>query len=118
MNSWREGVVTPAILPNRRRPALTAWPESKRAKRAERWGQAAVCGPPVPGWTRSGRLGSGRQGAFAGGRLRRVPGQNPVTRIEQVALDLSRLADEVGDYLGPGCQEGAAVLAFGVAAGD
>jgi hypothetical protein len=30
-----------------------------------------------------------------------MPAQNPLTRIEQVALDLARLADEVGDYLGP-----------------
>ena len=33
--------------------------------------------------------------------LRNVPEQNPITRIEQVALDLGRLAEEVGDYLGP-----------------
>jgi hypothetical protein len=33
--------------------------------------------------------------------LGNVPGQNPITRIEQVALDLGRLAEEVGDYLGP-----------------
>jgi hypothetical protein len=26
--------------------------------------------------------------------------QNPLTRIEQVALDLGRLADEIGDYAG------------------
>ena len=30
-----------------------------------------------------------------------MPEQNPITRIEQVALDLGRLAEEVGDYLGP-----------------
>ena len=30
-----------------------------------------------------------------------VPEQNPITRIEQVALDLGRLAEDVGDYLGP-----------------
>ncbi len=27
--------------------------------------------------------------------------QNPITRIQQVATDLERLADEAGDYLGP-----------------
>jgi hypothetical protein len=26
--------------------------------------------------------------------------QNPLTRIEKVAVDLGRLADEIGDYLG------------------
>ena len=26
--------------------------------------------------------------------------QNPATRIEQVALDLGRLADEIGDFCG------------------
>jgi hypothetical protein len=31
----------------------------------------------------------------------RVPQQNPLTRIEQVALDLGRLAEEIEDYLGP-----------------
>jgi hypothetical protein len=31
----------------------------------------------------------------------RVPQQNPLTRIEQVALDLGRLAEEVEDFLGP-----------------
>jgi len=30
-----------------------------------------------------------------------LPEQNPITRIEQVALDLRRLADEASDYLGP-----------------
>jgi hypothetical protein len=30
-----------------------------------------------------------------------VPQQNPLTRIEQVALDLAQLADEIGEYLGP-----------------
>jgi hypothetical protein len=30
-----------------------------------------------------------------------VPEQNPITRIEQVALDLGRLAEEASDYLGP-----------------
>jgi hypothetical protein len=30
-----------------------------------------------------------------------MPQQNPLTRIEQVALDLRRLADEIDDYLGP-----------------
>jgi hypothetical protein len=29
-----------------------------------------------------------------------MPLQNPLTRIEQVALDLGRLADEIGDYAG------------------
>ena len=29
-----------------------------------------------------------------------MPVQNPLTRIEQVALDLGRLADEIGDYAG------------------
>jgi hypothetical protein len=29
-----------------------------------------------------------------------MPVQNPLTRIEQVALDLERLADEIGDYVG------------------
>lgn len=29
-----------------------------------------------------------------------MPLQNPVTRIEQVAIDLGRLADDLGDYLG------------------
>jgi hypothetical protein len=31
----------------------------------------------------------------------RVPPQNPITRIEQVARDLGRLADEIEDYAGP-----------------
>jgi hypothetical protein len=30
-----------------------------------------------------------------------VPPQNPITRIEQVALDLGRLASEIEDYAGP-----------------
>ncbi len=30
-----------------------------------------------------------------------MPRQNPLTRIQQVALDLARLADEIGEYLGP-----------------
>jgi hypothetical protein len=30
-----------------------------------------------------------------------MPQQNPVTRIEQVALDLGQLADEIHDYAGP-----------------
>jgi hypothetical protein len=30
-----------------------------------------------------------------------VPQQNPLTRIEQVALDLEKLAVEIEDYLGP-----------------
>jgi hypothetical protein len=30
-----------------------------------------------------------------------MPRQNPLTRIEQVALDLARLAEEAEDYLGP-----------------
>jgi hypothetical protein len=30
-----------------------------------------------------------------------MPQQNPLTRIEQVALDLARLAEAVDDYLGP-----------------
>ena len=30
--------------------------------------------------------------------------QNPITRIEQVARDLERLADEIEDYLGPGAR--------------
>jgi hypothetical protein len=30
-----------------------------------------------------------------------VPPQNPVTRIEQVARDLGRLAVEIEDYAGP-----------------
>jgi hypothetical protein len=29
-----------------------------------------------------------------------MPVQNPLTRIEQVALDLGRLADEIGDLAG------------------
>ena len=29
-----------------------------------------------------------------------MPVQNPLTRIEQVALDLGSLADEIGDYAG------------------
>jgi len=29
-----------------------------------------------------------------------MPPQNPLTRIEQVALDLERLADEIGDFAG------------------
>lgn len=30
-----------------------------------------------------------------------MPKQNPLTRIEQVAIDLARLADELDEYLGP-----------------
>ena len=30
-----------------------------------------------------------------------MPQQNPLTRIEQVALDLGLLAEEIEDYLGP-----------------
>jgi len=30
-----------------------------------------------------------------------VPQQNPITRVEQVALDLRRLAGEIEDYAGP-----------------
>jgi hypothetical protein len=30
-----------------------------------------------------------------------VPPQNPITRIEQVAVDLARLAAEIEDYAGP-----------------
>ncbi len=30
-----------------------------------------------------------------------MPPQNPLTRIEQVALDLGSLAEQTGDYLGP-----------------
>ena len=30
-----------------------------------------------------------------------MPPQNPLTRIEQVALDLGRLAEEIADYAGP-----------------
>ncbi len=30
-----------------------------------------------------------------------TPQQNPLTRIEQVALNLEQLADELGAYLGP-----------------
>jgi len=30
-----------------------------------------------------------------------MPPQNPITRIEQVALDLGRLAAEIEDYAGP-----------------
>lgn len=30
-----------------------------------------------------------------------MPQQNPLTRIEQVALDLNQLADEIEEYLGP-----------------
>jgi hypothetical protein len=30
-----------------------------------------------------------------------VPPQNPITRIEQVARDLGRLADEIEEYAGP-----------------
>ena len=30
-----------------------------------------------------------------------MPRQNPLTRVEQVASDLRRLADDGGDYLGP-----------------
>jgi hypothetical protein len=30
-----------------------------------------------------------------------MPPQNPITRIEQVAIDLKRLADETEQYLGP-----------------
>jgi hypothetical protein len=29
-----------------------------------------------------------------------MPPQNPLTRIEQVAADLERLADEIGEYAG------------------
>jgi hypothetical protein len=34
-----------------------------------------------------------------------VPPQNPLTRIEQVAHDLGRLAAEIGDYAGPDAQK-------------
>lgn len=34
-------------------------------------------------------------------RLPCVPPQNPLTRIEQVARDLERLAAELDDYAGP-----------------
>ncbi len=34
-------------------------------------------------------------------RLSRVPPQNPITRIEQVARDLGRLAEELEPYAGP-----------------
>jgi hypothetical protein len=30
-----------------------------------------------------------------------MPPQNPITRIEHVARDLGRLAEELGDYGGP-----------------
>lgn len=30
-----------------------------------------------------------------------MPPQNPITRIEQVALDLERLAAEIEEYAGP-----------------
>jgi hypothetical protein len=30
-----------------------------------------------------------------------MPVQNPITRIEQVARDLGRLAQELGEYAGP-----------------
>jgi hypothetical protein len=30
-----------------------------------------------------------------------MPPQNPITRIERVARDLGRLAEELGDYAGP-----------------
>jgi hypothetical protein len=30
-----------------------------------------------------------------------VPHQSPITRIEQVARDLGRLAEQIGDYNGP-----------------
>ena len=30
-----------------------------------------------------------------------MPPQNPITRIEQVALDLKRLSEQAGDFLGP-----------------
>ena len=30
-----------------------------------------------------------------------MPRQNPLTRIEQAALDLARLAEEIEQYLGP-----------------
>ena len=30
-----------------------------------------------------------------------MPPQNPLTRIEQVARDLGRLAEEIEDYAGP-----------------
>lgn len=30
-----------------------------------------------------------------------MPPQNPLTRIEQVARDLGRLAEEIGGYAGP-----------------
>ncbi len=30
-----------------------------------------------------------------------MPPQNPITRIEQVARDLGRLAEQLGDYAGP-----------------
>jgi hypothetical protein len=34
-----------------------------------------------------------------------MPSQNPLTRIEQVALDLARLADEIDEYLGPDAKQ-------------
>jgi hypothetical protein len=30
-----------------------------------------------------------------------VPPQNPITRIEAIAADLGRLAEEIGGYAGP-----------------
>ena len=30
-----------------------------------------------------------------------MPPQNPITRIEQVALDLKRLSEQAGEFLGP-----------------
>lgn len=33
-----------------------------------------------------------------------MPPQNPIARIEHVAHDLGRLAEELGDYLGPDAQ--------------
>jgi hypothetical protein len=30
-----------------------------------------------------------------------MPPPNPITRIEQVALDLKRLSEDAGDFLGP-----------------
>jgi hypothetical protein len=30
-----------------------------------------------------------------------MPQQNPITRIEHVARDLGRLAEQIGDYAGP-----------------
>lgn len=34
-----------------------------------------------------------------------MPQQNPLTRIEQVAVDLGRLADETEEFLGPDARE-------------